>query len=60
MNDEIKTINLTPKWTHLLEILILILQEGTDEGKKVAASELRRMAKAADLWNEYINGEHHE
>ena len=43
-----ETIDLTPSWGAAAEILILVLDQGTDEGKAQAREELRRMAKAAD------------
>jgi len=42
------TIDLTPTWQGVLPILIGALEDGTNEGKKLAREELRRMAKAAD------------
>lgn len=45
------TINLTPTWAGVLPILIAALEDGTDEGRKLAKLELASMAKAADLYN---------
>ena len=42
------TIDLTLTWQGVLPILIAALEDGTEEGKKIAREELRRMAKAAD------------
>lgn len=46
-----KTLDITPKWIEILGVLIILLQDGSAEGKKVAKEELARMAKAADLYN---------
>ena len=40
-----------PTWTALLPAFFAVLENGTDEGRKIAKEELRRMAQAADLWN---------
>jgi hypothetical protein len=45
------TIDLTPTWAAVLPILIAALEDGTDEGRKLAKLELASMAKAADLYN---------
>lgn len=46
--SEQKTIDLTPSWEATAEILILVLDNGTEEGKRLAKEEIRNMAKAAD------------
>lgn len=57
--SEQKTIDLTPSWETAAEILILVLDNGTEEGKRLAKEEIRNMAKAADrslaLAKEYNN-----
>lgn len=45
------TIDLTPTWQGVLPILLAALENGTDEGNKIAREELRRMAEAADRFN---------
>lgn len=40
-----------PTWTALLPAFFAVMQDGTDEGRRIAREELRRMARAADLWN---------
>lgn len=45
------SIQLTPTWRGLLPAFIAVLESGTDEGKRLAREELRRMAEAADYWN---------
>lgn len=44
-------IEATPTWSGVLPLLIAALQDGTEEARDTATQELRRMAKAADLWN---------
>lgn len=46
------TIDLTPSWGAILPALVAVIQDGTQEGKTAAMHELRRMARAADRWNE--------
>jgi hypothetical protein len=40
-----------PTWAKLLPAFFAVLENGTDEGKRIAREELARMAKAADFWN---------
>jgi hypothetical protein len=47
-----ETIELTPTWQGVLPILLAALEDGTKEGKRIAREELRRMAEAADKFNE--------
>lgn len=49
------TIDLTPTWESLVPGIIAVLQDGTAEGQKKMQIELRRMAQAADKWNEYCD-----
>jgi len=44
------TIDITPSWSQAAEILILALENGTEDGKKIARTELRNMARVADLY----------
>ncbi len=52
-----ENFDLTPTWEQALKGYLLILENGSPEGKKVAKEELLRMAKAADLYNEVINAQ---
>lgn len=45
------TIDLTPTWTGVLPIIIYALENGTEEGKRMAKLELKTMAEAADRYN---------
>lgn len=45
-------IDLTPTWEQILPALLAVIKDGSAEGRKIAAEELRRMAQAADKWNE--------
>lgn len=44
------TIDLTPTWSGVLDLLLVAYTEGTVEGQRHAITELRRMAKAADAY----------
>lgn len=47
-----ETLDLTPKWSEILPALLAVSQDGTIHGKNAAAHEMRRMAQAADKWND--------
>jgi hypothetical protein len=47
-----KTIDVTPTWTAILPILLEFLK--TPQNRESAVQELRRMADAADKWNEHV------
>ena len=44
-----ETIDLTPTWEQALKAILLVLEAGDAEGKKIAKQELTNMAKAADI-----------
>ena len=43
-------IDMTPTWPHALKMLRVVIENGTDEGKALAWSELERMAELAQLF----------
>lgn len=45
---QVGTIDLTPTWASALQVALLGLEHGTDEGKRLARQELARMAALAD------------
>lgn len=47
-----ETIDLTPTWAAVLPVLLAAIENGTDEGRRMAREELARMAQAADKYNE--------
>lgn len=49
-------IVLTPKWAGVFMVYVAVLQnpDASAEAQNTAMSELRRMAQAADKWNEYV------
>ena len=49
-----ETIDLTPTWAAVLPALLAVIEDGTDEGRKMAREELARMAQAADKYNELM------
>lgn len=46
-----KTVDMTPSWSTAMDILILMLESGDDEGKALAKQELRSLAKQVDQKN---------
>lgn len=44
------TIDMTPTWEGLLPGLLLAIENGTAEGRRIAREELARMAQVADLY----------
>ena len=46
------TIDCTPTWEGMLRYYFAVLEDGNNEGKKVAREEFKRMAQAADSFNE--------
>ena len=46
-----KTVDMTPSWSTAMDILILMLESGDDEGKELAKQELRNLAKQVDQKN---------
>lgn len=50
-SERYQRIDCTPTWAGVLPLLLAALDNGTDEGRKIAREELARMAKAADLYN---------
>mgnify|MGYP000979826760 CR=1 FL=1 len=49
-NQPVVTIDCTPTWSGILNWYLVVLEDGSAEGKKIAKEELRRMAQAADNW----------
>jgi len=47
-----ETIDLTPTWAAVLPILLAAMENGTDEGRRLAREEFARMAQAADKYNQ--------
>lgn len=47
-----QTIEVKMTWASAVEIFLMTLESGTDEGKRMARAELRAMAKALDTANE--------
>lgn len=48
-------IDMTPSWRGILGYLIVGIENGNAEGRKIATEELRRMADIADSYNVLIN-----
>jgi len=47
-----KLIDITPTWSAILPLLIIAIENGNDEGKRAARTELKRMAELADAYVE--------
>lgn len=43
-----KTIDITPSWETAVRIYLLVLEDGTEEGKVTAREELLRLARQYD------------
>ena len=43
-----RTIDMTPTWEAAVRIYLLVLEDGTDEGKDMAREELLRLARQYD------------
>jgi hypothetical protein len=52
MNKKVETIDCTPTWPAVCQMLLTVLENGTEEGKKVAKAELMNMAKIAQAYLE--------
>lgn len=52
MKKRVGTIDVTPKWQGVLNMLIVGIESG-GKAKRIAIEELQRMAEAADNWNEH-------
>ena len=49
-----RTLDLTPTWTEVLGLLLAVYETGKGDARTQALAELRRMAQAADSYNELI------
>lgn len=47
-----ETLELTATWSGILGVLVMLLESGKHESRQVAIEELKKMARAADLYNE--------
>lgn len=45
-----EVIDITPAWRGVLKPILLLLEVGSTEGKKIAIEELERMADLADRY----------
>jgi len=45
-------VNVTPTWSSIVNLLIHQIENGRCEARKAAVEELKRMAEAADLYNQ--------
>lgn len=43
-----RTIDMTPTWETAVRIYLLVLEDGTEEGKETAREELLRLARQYD------------
>jgi len=45
------TIDMTPTWRAILPIILIGLENGNEDGRKIAMQELYRLADIADAYN---------
>ena len=48
------TVDITPTWTGILPHMLLVLEDGTKEGKEIIKENFERMAAAADIGVKYV------
>ena len=48
------TYDITPTWTGILPHMLLVLEDGTEEGKEIIRENFERMAAAADIGVKYV------
>ncbi len=51
MNDETKTIDITPTWVAAVRIYMAVLEDGNEVGKKAAREDLIALAERVDKFN---------
>ena len=52
-----QTIDMTPKWSALVPMLSLVLQQtDSEKTRREITEELVKMAQAADSWNTHVKG----
>jgi len=56
IKKQVGTIDMTPTWRAILPYLLLGVENGNAEGRKIAIEELQRMADAADAYNASVKG----
>lgn len=57
LDENAKTISILPpknQWSAVLNLLLAAVEGGDYDGKKMALAELRKMARAADEWVNYV------
>jgi hypothetical protein len=54
--DAAQTIDITPTWSGILPVLLLLLDSGSAKGRADARDELVRMAKLADIASANLKG----
>jgi hypothetical protein len=45
---EVGTVDMTPSWNKIADIIVLAFETGTDKAKEIAKAQLYHMAKVAD------------
>ena len=48
------TVNITPTWAGILPLILAVLEDGNDKGRKEVKGQLAVMANAADKYNEMV------
>jgi len=52
-----KKIDITPKWSDVLPLMLEMVRNGEYNAAKTAIAELERMAETADRWNAEVQSE---
>lgn len=52
MATPVKTIDLTPTWAGIMPGIISILENGSEDGRKIAREELMKLARQVDTLND--------
>lgn len=52
-----RTIDMTPTWEAAVRIYLLVLEEGSEEGRVTARKDLLRLARAYDALNAKVKEE---
>lgn len=49
-----ETIDITPKWAEIMPVIVALIRDGDEQGRKTATAELLRLARLMDEQNERI------
>jgi hypothetical protein len=55
MSTIVRKVTIKVTWANSLSTLLMVLENGSAEGKQMVREELAKMAEAADAYNEMVN-----